>query len=271
MSQRTVWCGETILKFPLRRLIALRNALSTQMRGGLLPALGVSEQSRDSSQPTNSEAYRLYLQSLSASSDVGPSREARALLERAVALDPNYASIWAELARRHYFEGNYGDGGKESVAAARAAAQRALALDPEFIYPRRSLVIYDAESGDVASAHRQALDLVRRRPRSADAQFVLGYTLRYAGRLQDAARQCEAAYAIDPAAGLRSCASLYPSGQLRARARFHRSMKDAMVAESGVSMLIREKKVAEAQALVHQLRVGVRGGRRARSASHSVP
>jgi serine/threonine protein kinase len=253
-SNRVVWRNN--IEVPSSELIALRNALSTQMRGGLLPALGVSEQSRDSSQPTNSEAYRLYLQSLSASSDVGPSREARALLERAVALDPNYASIWAELARRHYFEGNYGDGGKESVAAARAAARRALALDPELVYPRRSLVIYDAESGDIASAHRQALDLVRRRPRSADAHFVLGYTLRYAGRLQDAARQCETAYAIDPSAGLRSCAITYLHLGNYARARDFTRLDEGTQWSQGLelSMLIREKRIAEAQALVPQFR-----------------
>ena len=253
-TNRVVWRNN--IEVPSAELIALRNALSVQMRGGLLPALGVSEQSRDSSQPTNSEAYRLYLQSLSASSDVGPSREARALLERAVALDPNYASIWAELARRHYFEGNYGDGGEESVAAARAAARRALELDPEFIYPRRSLVIYDAEAGDIASAHRQALDLVRRRPRSADAHFVLSYTLRYAGRLQDAARECETAYAIDPSAGLRSCGITYLHLGNYARARdFTRLDEGTQWAQSlELALLIREKKVAETEALVPQLR-----------------
>lgn len=258
-SNRVVWRNN--IEIPSAQLISLRNVLTTQVRTGLLPALGLAGGGGNASRPTNDEAYALFLKSVSLSSDLEPNREARELLERAVALDPNYASAWSELARRHYLESNYGEGGHRSSALAREAARRALAIDPEFILPARSLVIYDAESGDIEAAYRQALELVRRRPQSADAHFVLSYTLRYAGRLEDAARECEVAYSLDPYAGLRSCSLVYLHLGNYSRARdFLRLEPDSQWAKSvEARLLMREGKMAEARAIAETLNVA--GGR----------
>ncbi|MBI4482692.1 MAG: tetratricopeptide repeat protein [Acidobacteria bacterium] len=80
---------------------------------------------------------------------------------------------------------------------------------------------YDLYLRSVAiSNYDEAQELVKRRPDSARAHFTLGYVLRYAGLLEDAAGECDAALALDPNNyTLRSCA--FPFFQLE---KYERAM-----------------------------------------------
>jgi tetratricopeptide (TPR) repeat protein len=80
-----------------------------------------------------------------------------------------------------------------------AAAERALALDPSFVAAGALLARIHVERGELVKAYQEAKDLVRRRADNAEAHFTLGYVLRYAGVLQEAASQCDIALSIDPA------------------------------------------------------------------------
>ena len=56
-------------------------------------------------------------------------------------------------------------------------------------------------------AYDQAAKFLRTRPDSSMAHFGVGYVLRYAGLLDEAGKECDAALALDPGFnGFRSCA-----------------------------------------------------------------
>src|SRR5437899_11975501 len=88
-----------------------------------------------------------------------------------------------------------------------AAYERALSLEPDLVSAAAQLVTNRVEEGELAKAYWDAQALVRRRPESAPAHFSLGYVFRYAGLLDESARECDTALALDPGNYfLRSCA-----------------------------------------------------------------
>jgi tetratricopeptide (TPR) repeat protein len=192
-------------------MLALREALSERIRNGMLPALGLSSgRSPDGTLPTNEEAYNIFLRSLALDKNGEPNRQAIGMLERVVVLDPEYAPAWAELARRFYDEGSFGNVTAERsrplFQQARDAAARSLELDPELARAVQFTVVLAVEQGKLNEAYDRAAAYLERNPDNARAHFTLSYVYRYAGLAEEAARECDAAYAIDPSnPGLRSC------------------------------------------------------------------
>jgi tetratricopeptide (TPR) repeat protein len=119
------------------------------------------------------------------------------MLERAVGLDSGYAPAWAALGMRYYYDAIFGGGGEAMLKRSDSAFERALALDPNLISAAGALITNQADRGNIGGAYAQASALVKRRSESASAHFVLGYVLRYAGLLDEAARECDAAIKLD--------------------------------------------------------------------------
>ena len=192
-------------------LISLQSQLSTQVQQGLLPVLGGAGGAYNTaSRPKSQEAYDLYLHSLALPHDPEPNKDAIAVLEHVVGVDPGYAPAWEALGLRYYYDSYFGGGGEQMFQRSNAAFERAVALDPNRMLAASHLITNRVERGELGRAYDAATDLVRRRPQSADAHFAVSYVLRYAGMLEQATQECNAARSQDPGNfDFRSCAWVF--------------------------------------------------------------
>jgi serine/threonine protein kinase/TolB-like protein len=212
-DNRTLWRDTMTVAAP--DMIAMRNQITAKVRQGLVPALGAGTDSGEAgTRPKNEEAYDLYLRSIALPHDPAPNKDAIAMLERAVGLDPNYAPAWCYLGVRYHYDSAYSNGGDVIRKRGDAALERAIALDPNYVMAVAWLITNRVEQSELARAYQDAKALVERHPENAQARFALAYVLRYGGAIEESARECDAALALDPGNFmLRSCAfSFYELG-----------------------------------------------------------
>ena len=204
-DNRTLWRDTMTVAAP--DLIAMRSQITASVRQGLVPALGAGTDSDDAgTHPKNEEAYDLYLRSIALPHDPSPNKDAMAMLERAVGLDPTYAPAWGYLGVRYHYDAAYSNGGEAMRKRSDAALERAISLDPNYIPAVAWLITNRVEQGELAKAYLDAEALVARHPEKAEAHFALAYVLRYGGAVEESAHECEAALSLDPGNFmLRSC------------------------------------------------------------------
>src|SRR5579863_9073430 len=206
-SDRLLWQGSATAN--VNDLISRQSQLSTQVQNGLVPALGGGKGGdfTTAARPKSQEAYDLYLHSLALPHDAGPNKDAIAVLEHVVGVDPGYAPAWEALGLRYYYDSYYGGGGEQMFQRSNSAFERATALDPNRMGAASHLITNRVERGELGRAYDAATDLVRRRPQSAYAHFALSYVLRYAGMQEQSTQECNTARQLDPGNfDFRSCA-----------------------------------------------------------------
>jgi len=151
---------------------------------------------------TNPEAYALFLQGrqLGRQRTAEGSQRAVEVLERALALETDYAPAWGELSR--VYATQVGSGLRpidEGYALARAAANRALAIDPEYAPAIANLgLIALAHEGDLSAAaghYQRALSMA---PTNTDIMADAATLLQGLARLDEAIALKEYAVARDP-------------------------------------------------------------------------
>jgi eukaryotic-like serine/threonine-protein kinase len=204
-NNRTLWRDTMTVAAP--DMIAMQGQITARVRQGLVPALGAGIGSAEgATRPKNEEAYDLYLRSISVPHDPVPNKDAIAMLERAVGLDPTYAPAWDELGYRYYYDSQYAAGGEAMFQRAKNALERGLALDPNLVSAAGQLMALRVERGDLISAYQEAKALLERHPEDAGAHMTMGYVLRYGGVLDESAHECDAASSLDPGNfAFRSC------------------------------------------------------------------
>jgi len=195
-ENRTVWRDTMTVAAP--DLIAIQNEIAAKVRQGLVPALGAGTAAEAGTHPKNEEAYDLYLRSIPLPHDPLPNKDAIAMLERAVGMDPTYGPAWEALGYRYYYDATYSDGGEAVYRRGQSALERAVTLDPNLVAAAAQLITTRVESGDLIKAYEEGKALVDRHPENASAHFALGYVLRYGGLLDESARECETALSLDP-------------------------------------------------------------------------
>ncbi|HKB99541.1 MAG TPA: protein kinase [Terriglobales bacterium] len=254
-GNKLLW--QTNVTAPAQDLIALQAQMAAQIRQGLLPALGVAGGFLDTgTRPKNAEAYDLYLHSVALPHDAGPNKDAIAVLEHVVDTDPTYAPAWEQLGVRCYYDADYSDGGEPMFQRSNKACERAIELDPNRIVAAGQLITNRVERGELGKAYEAAQALVKRRPDSAEAHFVIGYVYRYAGMLEQAAGECNTALTLDPVNyAFRSCAWVFMEmGNPERAADFVRlDAGSEWAAYAAPSILLREGKIPEARDAVKRM------------------
>jgi serine/threonine protein kinase len=254
-DNRLLW--QSSFTAPAQDLIALQSAMSAQIHQGLLPQLGITGgQTATGTRPKNPEAYDLYLHALALPHDPGPNKDAIAVLQNVVQMDPDYAPAWGELGIRAYYDATYSDGGEAMYQLSNQACAKAVALDPNLTPAAGQLITNLVERGELGKAYQAAQALVKRQPDVAQAHFVMSYVYRYAGLLLEATNECNAALALDPSNYIfRSCAWPFMElGKTERAADFIRlDTGSEWAAYVTPSLLLREGKVAEAREAVKHM------------------
>jgi DNA-binding winged helix-turn-helix (wHTH) protein/TolB-like protein/Tfp pilus assembly protein PilF len=255
-DNRVLW--RATLRGTTRDLTQVQEQISARVQHGLIPALGVSIGPDASSNTShNAQAYEFYLRAMShndapnspGSSFSSENKNAIQLLQRAVALDPGYASAWAALGHFYYYESGLGDGGEIARSRAKAALQRAVALDPSRIEAASDLINMESEEGDLNQAYDHIANLLHQRPDSGAVHLVHSYVLWYAGLLKEAESECEKTRSLDAGTqDLASCGHVFIAlGKYdRAREYFHLVSGTEYEKSGQVEILLREGKEEEA-------------------------
>ncbi len=149
-------------------MLTLRKEITTLLQKGLLPSLGVSNVELSITKPKSQESYELYLRSQdSVYWSVERNKDAIALLEKSVTLDPGYAPAWLALGQHYSVEADFGMGGEPMQKKAIASLERASQLDPGLLLPWTELIEREAFYGDISMSFARVQQVARRWPRRA--------------------------------------------------------------------------------------------------------
>jgi len=196
-KQEVIW--RTSLEVPSADVLKLHDDIGTNLEKGLLPSLGIAGGELSATKPKGQQAYDLYLRSQDPAYDIEHNKQAIALLEKSVALDPGYAPAWVALGSRYYTEADAVAGGDAVLQKCIAALERARQLDPNLLSAATwSIGLGSRVNGGLESSFAQLQELARKRPRRAELHLLHSQPLRTIGALDRAAEECEISHRLDP-------------------------------------------------------------------------
>ena len=202
-NNRQVW-GEQFNR-KLSDIQSVQDLISTEISDRLRIKLTAAERSRLTKRYTeNSEAYQLYLKGRYYWNKKTPDGFNRGIefLEKAIAVDPNYAPAYAALSEVYTNLANYNFGlmlPKQAWAKSRAAVTRALEIDETLAAAHSSLAItiYQWE-WDWPAAEREFRRAIELDPSSATTHHWFAHYLMSMGRVEESLREGQRALQLDP-------------------------------------------------------------------------
>jgi TolB-like protein/tetratricopeptide (TPR) repeat protein len=203
-SDRPTWSD--VYERNLRDVLTLQREVTVAIAGHVRARLTAPEQARlGKLRPVNPEAYESVLRAryLSVRTTDADSQAAIALLEHAVALDPEFAPAYAELAVAHVVRLTFvtPEETGELEQKAFAAAEKALSLDPDLpeAYLARGDLLWTHSHH---FAHERAAQEFRRalslNPNSDGAHRRLARVYVHVGFFEEALQHASIALAINP-------------------------------------------------------------------------
>ena len=188
---------------PLKDVFQVRDEVTRKLVASLVGKLDQAEMARASLQHSDSlDAYGLYWRGVEISRRLTPSDNAKAreLLEKAIALDPNYASAYAQLAYTYHYEWVYCRPAKpiEVYQKALGLAYRAVALDPQDgqVRARLGRILLFGKKHDAAVA--QFEEALKANPNDADVLVSYAEAYLFTGQPEGAIKRVKEAMRLNP-------------------------------------------------------------------------
>jgi len=185
-------------------LFPLEDAISTAAASALALKLSSADSRKLAEKPTrDEEAFRLYLEGryYLARRDGPGFDKAIALFEGALARDANFAEAHVGLADAWMirYDPKWPGGRDRTIENVRAHARRAAELKPSLGAPYRVLALvaenYDYDRKLTEQMYRKAIEV---EPNEATSHHFYGEFLGLTGRFQEAEREMQIAYRLDP-------------------------------------------------------------------------
>jgi serine/threonine protein kinase/tetratricopeptide (TPR) repeat protein len=183
---------------PLGDLFALQDDLTQRVVAALSPPLSSERPAFTEKAPANPRAYEFYLRANELARSYGTLPKARDLYLRALELDPDFASAWAQLGRCHRVIGKFVESTPESEMHAETALRRALAGDPDLSLAHKFYAALEADTGCAEAAVVRLVREATRRGNDPELFAGLVHTLRYCGLYDESIAAHAEARRLDP-------------------------------------------------------------------------
>jgi serine/threonine protein kinase/tetratricopeptide (TPR) repeat protein len=183
---------------PLGDLFALQDDLTQRVVAALSPPLSSERPASTEKAPPNPRAYEFYLRANELSRSYTTLPKARDLYLRALEIDPDLASAWAQLGRCHRVIGKFVESTPESEMHAETALRRALASDPDLSVAHKFYALLEADTGCAEAAVVRLVREATRRGNDPELFAGLVHTLRYCGLYEESMAAHAEARRLDP-------------------------------------------------------------------------
>lgn len=208
-NARYIWVRSFDEPLKPANIYEVQDAIAQEVAGNVAGKYGaMAYASMEQSQrraPHSLEAYDCVLRYYQYQITISAERHAgvKACLERAVALEPNYAEAWAVLANVYMQEKRFGLGGEneaeKAANEARAAVARAIELDPADATGHIVLSNLLFTEGDLDGFRQEGEAALRLNPNNSDALAHYGLRLALCGEWDEGLLLVKRAMTLNPA------------------------------------------------------------------------